>query len=158
MRNEMALLDARVVELIERLSDEESHANTAGALAAAREIRNALDGDISEDDLKRLKLKANALVRQLTVRDGGEKAWRDIRRTIQDRRKLSESEVKLLVAKHGVIDGATLRVIQSVFLDAIARHVIPLQGGSHAVACISDELRLRLGPIPSEALLASANG
>lgn len=127
VRNELALLDSRVLELLDRLSGEGLDA----LVAAVNAISDA------PDEAEEVVAEARALIQQIRSEAS---TWGEIRTTVEVRRRLSNSERKLLEHKQAVVEISELRAIVAFLLQSVKDHVLALDGGREAVLGISGDV------------------
>ena len=74
--------------------------------------------------------------------DSIEQAMRErIRETIEARRKVTDTERRLLEAQQHAIDAVQLRSLVTFFLASLREHVLPLEGGRDAILGVSRDIR-----------------
>lgn len=143
MRTELAVADARLTELLERIDTQESGAAWASVQDHVREIKylfkmDPIDRDAVGEQLKQLTgIVSGAL--------DDERNWRDLQNAADHRRKLSETERKLVETKQAYVDADRLNIILARLLHVIRKEVEPLDGGRNALTAIVLELRSVVG-------------
>lgn len=151
VRSELGLVDTRIMDLVRDLATEqysdEWKTDLEKQLAHLRlEIEQ-------EDDLDRdaaLEAISNA-EDALASRDGDSQAWAAILGAIETRRKLVDTERRLLEAHQASVDVNQMKAILLHILTAVREHVLPLDGGRKAVDGIAVEVRKLLLPKPDRA-------
>ena len=139
IRNELGLVDSRVLELIERITTGESIELINQIVELSRSIQTEVKR--TDPDMDHIAEDADELTTLLEGRVNDEKNWADIRDTVESRRKLTETERKLLEMKKAVVDSKQLHAIITILLQSIATHVLPLEGGRIAVDGVSHDVR-----------------
>lgn len=147
VRNEMALVDARVVELAGTLSED---------LVSIRPLFDDLASGLSEKepDLGKLTEAVAEIRRIFAIQVTDRSVWKEIRETVEDRRRLTDTERRLLEMKQAVVDVAELRAIVAFILQSVKEHVVELPGGRKAVSGIANDLNMLLHPTPSKPIEA----
>ena len=84
--------------------------------------------------------------RVLEARDEDRGRWVEIRETIETRRKLTDTERRLLEMKQAVVSVDELRAIVAFILQSVKDHVIGLDGGRRAVNGVAFDLNRLLMP------------
>jgi hypothetical protein len=119
LRSELALLDARIAELLGRVDTGES-----GAIWEALQQAWALfRGARAQQDVPKMHLAVEQLDRLMDRKVADSAAWREIDEAIEQRRKLVESEQKRLVALQQVITAESALTLMGVLVDIITTHV-----------------------------------
>jgi len=139
VRSELGLVDSRVVELIERITTGESQSLLTTIINMVQVIR--AEAKRAAPDVGKIADDADALDVFLQSRANDESAWTDIRETIESRRRLTDTERKLLEMKQANVDAKQLNAIITLLLQSIATHVLPLDGGRTAVNMVSGDIR-----------------
>lgn len=149
LRAEIALADARIHLLVQQTNSGESLRKVGTALSLADEIHRRLDA-MPETPVEVLKL-VDSLVDCLMARKNHEDEWREVEHASESRRKLVDTERKLVEAHAAAVDADRLRMVLMFIVDAIVRIVGPLEGGRKAVAELSKEIMSLVNP-PAGAL------
>jgi hypothetical protein len=133
LRGEIALIDARLVDLLSRVDTGESGQLWADLRRAHQEFKVAKRGE----DVARMHT-ALARVEQLidsAVQDY--QAWAEIGTLIEQRRKLTESKAKRLITLRQMLTAAEAMAIVHRLVDIVSRHVPDRQVLSAIVVEIS---------------------
>jgi hypothetical protein len=131
LRSEVALLDARLTDLLSRV-----HTGESGLLWAElrRAYRAFAKARLAGDD----EAAALAMVEHLIERAGQDhQAWAEIGELIEQRRKLAESEGKRLVTLQQMMTAEQAMVLMRNMVDIVTRHVSDRQ----ALSAIVVEMR-----------------
>ncbi len=144
VRTEMGVLDARTIELYGRLSTD---------LALIEPLLDDLDTllDAEAEHLPKMCEKVAEIRRALALPAKDRAIWSDIIETMGARRKLTDTERRLLEMKQAVVDVGELRTIVAFLLHSVKEHVIPLEGGRKAVSGVASDIGTLLRP-PSRGL------
>lgn len=121
LRDEIALLDARLNELLERVDD----THTGKLWAALNEVKDEYMEARKLGPMGAPK-RQNCLARIVNLIEKGatdHMAWEEIRGLLQDRRKLVESERKRLVDAQQIMTLEEALVLMRGIADALDRHV-----------------------------------
>lgn len=139
VRSELGLVDSRVVELIERITSGES----VDVIKQARDLARSILVEVQkkQPNIPHIADEAGNLDVLLTGRIDDDANWATIRDTIESRRKLTDTERKLLEMRQAVVDSKQLQAIIAMLLTSITLHVLPLQGGRVAVDGVSEDIR-----------------
>ncbi len=137
--NELGLIDSRVLELIERITTGESMELINQIVELSLSIQK--ESKRTDPDVDHIADDADELTVLLEGRVNDEKNWEHIRETIDSRRRLTDTERKLLEMKKAVVDSKQLHAIITILLQSIATHVLPLEGGRIAVDGVSQDIR-----------------
>jgi ribosomal protein S15P/S13E len=148
VRDEMGLFDARAMELLERLTTGESAVMLAVMARTVTEMADELAHD--EVDVDYLDTRVAALRQLLKERARDQATWGELRETVEGRRRLADTERKLLEHKQAVVDVAELRAITAFFLTSIKTHVAELQGGRKAINLVAADIQRLLMPKDGE--------
>jgi hypothetical protein len=141
---EIGLLDSRTLDLIEKLSTRESVETIESLTLLLIKMEEVLNEDeVDIDD-------AESIIEQMYVILSGSKRdasiWGQILETVEARRKVSDTERRLLEAQQHAIDAVQLRSLITFFLASIKKHVLPLgPGGKEAVLGVSGDLVRLIG-------------
>jgi hypothetical protein len=156
VETEIGLLDARVLDLIERLTTGES----ATTLKRMGVVIDAMDEEMGKDEPNMARLGgATAALRQLLKeRSHDQGVWADILQTTEARRLMSDTERRLLEAEQAMVDVRELRTIMAIMVGSVRTHVLGLPGGKEAVQQFSQDVRRLVEgkPILGEAKPAEA--
>jgi hypothetical protein len=119
LRREIALTDARIIDVLRRVDTGESGAIWRQAQAAmARFRREQARGNL--DAMPR----ALAQVQRLITEGAGDyAAWREVGALLEQRRKLCDSETRRLAASHDILTSEQAMTLLSQVVAAIQRHV-----------------------------------
>lgn len=129
VRQEIALVDARLEDLLGRVDTGEAGAIWAGVRAAVDEYRKT--SDAAE------KAEAFARIESLSVEGFSDYAsWGEVLELIERRRKLAETETKRLAAMGQAITAERAMVLLGTVVDIIRTHVTD----RNALAAISHDL------------------
>lgn len=119
MRSDIALLDARLSDVLGRVDTGE-----AGALwRAAREMYADARDAMADKDAARLSVALTALGGLLDKGVADWAAWDEVRSLLEQRRKLAESEVKREVLAQQMVKVDQAMVLVSALVDSVKRHV-----------------------------------
>lgn len=133
MRDEIALTDARLADMLDRVETGEPGELWAKLSDSYEGLVLAMD----EDDSAGMRLALGAM-KSLMARGASDwAAWQEIGRLVEQRRKLSESEQKRLVQMQQMISAEQLLVLLGAVADTIKRHVHDRQ----ALADLSADIR-----------------
>lgn len=116
MRDDLALMDARIEDLLARVDTGESGENWDALAAAMKGYRKAAN------DIER----AEAIDAVETIIWAGQSdyaAWREVRSVAEQRRKTSESEQKRLVAMQQMMSGEQATLLMGQILQIIKKNV-----------------------------------
>jgi hypothetical protein len=119
LKHEIASVDARLADAYQRLDSGESGATWAELATAERDLRRALQAD----DRPR-QVVALAAMRDLVTQ--GSTTWaasKEVRELEDHRRKLIDTEQRLLLLKEQTVSVTELNVLLGVILDSITTHV-----------------------------------
>ncbi len=133
LRDEVALIDIRLGELVGRVDAAESAQRWKALQAAYGDLQVA----VQSGDSAAFKAANTAL--GAAMQDGGQDyaTWREIVELTEQRRKLVESEAKRLQAMHQMITSERAMVLLGAVTDVIRRNVEDRQ----VLAVISQEIR-----------------
>lgn len=119
LRDEVALIDARLADLLKRVETGESGATwraVRGAYGAFEEATVKKDTDAARGALTSLK--------SLIVRGAAdEAAWSDVRTCLEQRRRLVESERKRLVEMQQMVGADEAALLVRTLTEAVREHV-----------------------------------
>ncbi len=140
LTSEIALVDARLADLLQRaLTGESSRLWTALQQAARRFGQAQSAGDVAEMKVQLYALQG--LIEQGAADTG---TWQEIDRVVERRRKLAETERKRREALQTSLTPEQAMVFVGVVADAVRRHVTDRQ----ALAAISAEVEALLRRTP----------
>ena len=133
MRDDIAIIDARLAELLSRLDSGE----TGAAWAKAMENYAALQDAIAAGDAAGLKSSLDAMGGALKRGQAGYHAWREVGEMLDLRRKLVESERKRLVQLSQMVTAEQAMVLVMAVTKLVKEHV----DDQKALIAISDGIR-----------------
>ena len=133
LRDELALLDARLADVLGRVDTGEAGRHWIGLAEAWRTVERS----VNEVDRLQAMADLGDLIEQ-GVADYA--AWDEVLRLIEQRRRLAESERKRLVEMQQMITVDRVMTLVAVLVDVVRRHVTDRQ----ALSKISEDLRLYL--------------
>ena len=119
LREEVALTDARLTDLLSRVDTGESGALWKTAQSAFFDFRNAN----TSGDQDKMTVALTALNRILNLGVDDYKAWDEVGKTLEQRRKLVESERKRLVDMEQMITVERTMVLLSAVISVIRDNV-----------------------------------
>jgi hypothetical protein len=119
LRSELALLDARIAELLGRVDTGESEA----IWEALQQAWAAFRGARAQQDVPQMHLAVEQLDQLMDRKLSDSAAWREIGEAIEQRRKLVQSEQKRLVALQQVITAESALTLMGRLVDIITTHV-----------------------------------
>jgi hypothetical protein len=117
LREDIALLDARLSELLERVDTGESGVRWAMLAKAWSDYKTSDHGTL--DGIK-ARNTVDAIIEQAMTDYA---AWGEIQVIVEQRRKLSESEQKRLVSMQQLITAEQAMLFVAAIQDAVKRHV-----------------------------------
>jgi hypothetical protein len=129
LRSELALVDARLADVLSRVDTGESGARWWALLKAHRAFRHAkASGDIT-------KMQEALAAFETHLAAGGQdyETWHDVCQLIEQRRKLADSETRRLVTLQQMISAEQAMLMMGVIVDTIARHITDRQVLSNIV-------------------------
>lgn len=119
LREDIALLDSRIAEVVSRLTTGES----GGAWKAVRAAYENMLLAKSTGDPQLFAASLNNLGDTIQSGYGDEESWIEISILLQQRRKLVESERKRLVDMQQMITAEQAMILVSTLVDILRRHV-----------------------------------
>lgn len=119
LRDDIALTDARIVDLLGKLDTGESGAAWQAARSAADEVRQAL----LKQNAVALATALNALEGAIATGRANYAAWGEVGRALEHRRRLAESEVKRLIALRQVMTAEQAMTFATAIMDVVTRNV-----------------------------------
>lgn len=132
LREEIGLVDARLADLIARVESGESGEVWRLLRAAFTEFNKARSAGKVPEMTQHLTTIEGLIVRGLA----DYAAWQDISQTLEQRRRLVESERKRLVEMQQMITTEQAMVMLSAIVDTVRRHV----SDRSALAAISADI------------------
>ncbi len=142
VRTEMGVLDARTIELYGTLSTD-----LTSIEPLLDDLHDELQAGVEAADLlAKLTEKVDAIRQALLLPTKDRAIWSDIIETMGARRKLTDTERRLLEMKQAVVDVGELRTIVAFILQSVKEHVIPLEGGRKAVSGVANDIGTLLRP------------
>lgn len=130
LREEIALLDSRLADLLQRVDTGESGALWANLTKVWADLQRAEEGST---EYLQAWIKVDELMKAGTT---DYLAWQELQAVIEQRRKLVESERKRVVELQQVITAERAMVLLSVVVDVVRRHVTD----RNALAAISADI------------------
>jgi hypothetical protein len=119
LRDEIAMTDARITDVLQRVDTGESGMLWCQGQAAMRRFaREQAKGNV--DGMQRALVQVQRL---LTQGADDEAAWRQVGELIEQRRRLCESEHRRLIQAHDMISAEQAMVLLAQVVEAIQRHV-----------------------------------
>lgn len=139
LQDEVALIDARLTDLLKRVDTGESGATWAALGKVFRAYQRALTRGKTDDAADALEMLASLIATGAT----DEAAWSEIRAVVDQRRKLVESERKRLVELQMVVGADQAMLMVRALVSSVREHV----RDPHVLRAITDDLaRLALAP------------
>jgi hypothetical protein len=138
LRSELALVDARLADVLSRVDTGESGARWWALMKAHRAFKRArTSGDVAamQEALIAIEIHLDAGTQDY-------EAWHDVQELIEQRRKLADSETRRLVTLQQMISAEQAMLLIGVIVDIIARHITDRQ----VLAQITTDLQ-RLGHV-----------
>jgi hypothetical protein len=132
LREEVALVDARLTDLLARVETGESGFVWRELRDTYREYRKAL----ALTDIPEMKARLEEIGTLITRGVSDEAAWIDIRATLEQRRKLVESERKRLVEMQQMLSAEQAAVMVRALVASVREHV----DDPRILRAISDDL------------------
>lgn len=133
MRNEMALLDVRIGELLERLET----ADSAQAWNRVAIVNAMLEKMLSDGKTESLPQVQKALQDAMTMHKDDASTWGQLTHMIETRRKVADVERRRIEAAKKYLTLSEANALLAFFTSAVMRNV----SSPHERACISEELR-----------------
>lgn len=121
LRSDIALSDARVAELVERLDTGESRDRWAQASLEA--AAGLVELNMEEPDLDEVEARFRAIENLVKRVTADERTWRDLKSSAQHRRKLVDSERQRLKELHAYLTAEEALALIARLTDTIIRHV-----------------------------------
>ena len=118
-RNQIALLQARELELVRRIESGESAENWARARAAFKKLEDAH----RQRDTHMFSAALTELKHSISSAESREDVWEEIRENMEQKRKLAETERRRLEALNLFITAERQTENMAVVLDAVRKHV-----------------------------------
>lgn len=148
VRSELGLVDARIMDLVRDLATAQYTNEWKKDL---EEQLNRLRVELNSDEIETdAALEAiNNAEAALSQQDSDAQAWSGILATIETRRKLVDTERRLLEAHQASVDVNQMQAILLHILTAVRENVLPLEGGRAAADGIALEVRKLLLPRPN---------
>jgi hypothetical protein len=138
LRSELALVDARLADVLSRVDTGESGARWWALLRAHRAFKRAK----RLEDVGRMQEALTTLESHIDAGTQDYEAWHDVQELIEQRRKLCDSETRRLVMLQQMISAEPATLMMGVIVDIIARHIPDRE----ALAQITTDLQ-RLGHV-----------
>jgi hypothetical protein len=119
LRSELALVDARLGDLLARVDTGESGVLWRALLHAHRTFKRYKE----TGNVVKMREALADMESRLDVGGPDYEAWREIQALIEQRRKLADSEARRLVVLQQMISAERLTVLLGAIVDIVARHV-----------------------------------
>jgi hypothetical protein len=119
LRADISLIDARLAELLKRVDTGESGSAWSAAGQAFADFEDAT----ADKDMIAARKSLQAIGEVIRRGLADEAAWSDIRQTIEQRRRLVESERKRLVEMQQIVTGEEMMTLITVFLRTLKERV-----------------------------------
>jgi ribosomal protein S15P/S13E len=148
LRSELALVDARLADVLSRVDTGESGARWWALMKAHRAFKRAK----RLEDVGRMQEALTTLESHIDAGTQDYEAWHDVQELIEQRRKLCDSETRRLVTLQQTISAEQAMLMIGVIVDIIARHITDRQ----VLAQITTDLQ-RLGHV-GDAAYGSPDG
>ena len=130
LRDDLALLDARLEDVLAKVDTGESGETWKALLSAVHEFDSAeralesCDSEVKRANWKHDREEAMRTIIVLCQAGMSDyAAWSEVKSLLESRRKISETEQKRLVAMQQMITNDQLAVLQANILASIKRHV-----------------------------------
>ena len=138
LNDEIALIDSRLQDVLERLHTE---GEGPGAWQQAQDARQRLEQAIAQDDAN--ATRAGLVMVGEAIASGRDEcaAWGMILGLVEQRRKLVDTERRRLLDEDRVVTIDRLMILMAAVVDIVRRHV----GSREARRAISDEIRGLIG-------------
>lgn len=144
LRSDIAISDARMQELVERLDSGESGARWEQVASITHGISEELGGD--DPALDKLSDFAGELTQLHIEQKGEERAWRELKSASQHRRKLVDTERQRMRDLQAYLTAEEALAIVGRIADTVIRHV----EDKAALSAILHEIQLTTGNDPKE--------
>ncbi len=119
LRHDLALTDARIIDLLKRVDTGEAGATWRDAQAAMARVRLAQE----KGDIEGMQA-ALAHVEQVITRGSGDyAAWEEISGLIEQRRRLADSEHRRLTTAHEMLSAESAMSLLAQVVDTLQRHI-----------------------------------
>ena len=140
LRDEIALIDARTADVLQRLGRGESSATWDTLQKAARGLRRA----VAANDRAETIVHVAALQIVLEGAGADVAAWREVLGLVNQRRVLVESERRRLVQMQQMVSVEQAMTLVAALVDTVRRHVSDRQ----TLAAISEDLAALVAQVP----------
>jgi hypothetical protein len=119
LRHDIALTDARIVDLLHRVDRGESGALWQEAHAAFATFRR----EQAKNNIPGMQLALTQAEQLITQGTGDYAAWQEVSELIEQRRRVCESEHRRLVQSHQMLNVEQAMTLLAQVVDVIQRHV-----------------------------------
>jgi hypothetical protein len=119
LRDEVALIDARLMDLIKRVETGESGALWRGVKESFAALKTAM----AKKDTGEVSIALSGLEQLISRGTADEMAWIDIRVTLEQRRRLVESERKRLVEMQQMVSADQAVLMVRALVASVREHV-----------------------------------
>lgn len=146
VRSELALVDSRLHELLDRLNSGETHDRMVKLSTTIHQLQSATNApDPSLPAIKAIADRARALI---DVSFGEDSVWGKIQDTISSRISLTETERKIAEMKQANVAADRLQILLHQVLASVRQHVINLPGGDTAISGVAVDIFNMMGLSP----------
>lgn len=121
LRSEMALLDARMAQLLERLETCDTNAAWSKVISARSKLQRILHED--ECDIGDLEEVSTMLMQAVSARDAETEIWHDVVIVIDQRRKLADTERRRIVDARRYITAEEAAALIAFVTDTVNKNV-----------------------------------
>ena len=130
LRDELALVDARLTDVLGRVDTGEAGRHWLALADAWRRMEEATDEATRRDAFMDIATRIKAGVADYA-------AWDDVLRLVEQRRRLAESERKRMVEMQQMVTTDKALALVSLLIDVVRRHVTDRK----ALSAISEDIR-----------------
>lgn len=146
LREDIAVVDARFAELLERIDSRE----TTSAWAQAREAQTIIRAGFGAQDTTMIQAGMRQLTDALSAGQADYKTWDEITKIIEVRRRLVESERRFMVELQQMLTIEDVTMIIDALASSIKRNVTDVR----ALSAIQQDITAILGREPGTAIAA----
>lgn len=146
LREDLAVIDARMAELMGRIEGRES----ANAWAQAREAQTIIRAGFGAQDTTMIQAGMRQLTDALSAGQADYKTWDELTKVMDVRRKIVESERRFMVELQQMLTIEDVTMIIDALASSIKRNVTDVR----ALSAIQQDITAILGREPSTAIAA----